>query len=45
MIRTKDIAERAGVSPSTVSNVIRGNYKKVPKKRRTEKKAMHFPMP
>ena len=34
MIRTKDIAERAGVSPATVSNVIRGNYKKMSKKRR-----------
>lgn len=32
MIRIKDIAERAGVSPTTVSNVIHGNYKKVSKK-------------
>ena len=29
MIRIKDIAERAGVSPTTVSNVIHGNRKKV----------------
>lgn len=32
MIRIKDIAERAGVSPTTVSNVIHGNYKKVSQK-------------
>lgn len=32
MIRIKDIAEQAGVSPTTVSNVIHGNYKKVSKK-------------
>lgn len=31
MIRIKDIAERAGVSPTTVSNVIHGNRKKVSK--------------
>lgn len=30
-IRIKDIAERAGVSPTTVSNVIHGNTKKVSK--------------
>lgn len=29
MIRIKDIAEKAGVSPTTVSNVIHGNKKKV----------------
>lgn len=29
MIRIKDIAKRAGVSPTTVSNVIHGNTKKV----------------
>lgn len=29
MIRIKDIAEKAGVSPTTVSNVIHGNRKKV----------------
>ncbi len=29
MIRIKDIAEKAGVSPTTVSNVIHGNHKKV----------------
>lgn len=29
MIRIKDIAEQAGVSPTTVSNVIHGNHKKV----------------
>lgn len=29
MIRIKDIAEQAGVSPTTVSNVIHGNTKKV----------------
>ena len=32
MIRIKDIAKRAGVSPTTVSNVIHGNYNKVSKK-------------
>lgn len=32
MIRIKDIAEQAGVSPTTVSNVIHGNYKKVSKR-------------
>ncbi len=32
MIRIKDIAKRAGVSPTTVSNVIHGNYGKVSKK-------------
>ena len=32
MIRIKDIAKQAGVSPTTVSNVIHGNYKKVSKK-------------
>lgn len=32
MIRIKDIAERAGVSPTTVSNVIHGNTKKVSQK-------------
>lgn len=32
MIRIKDIAEQAGVSPTTVSNVIHGNYSKVSKK-------------
>ncbi len=31
MIRIKDIAEKAGVSPTTVSNVIHGNRKKVSK--------------
>lgn len=31
MIRIKDIAEKAGVSPTTVSNVIHGNTKKVSK--------------
>ena len=43
MLRIKDIAEIAGVSPTTVSNVIHGNTKKVSKdtienlKRITEK--------
>lgn len=32
MIRIKDIAKQAGVSPTTVSNVIHGNYNKVSKK-------------
>ena len=31
MIRIKDIAKEAGVSPTTVSNVIHGNTKKVSK--------------
>lgn len=31
MVRIKDIAEKAGVSPTTVSNVIHGNTKKVSK--------------
>lgn len=31
MIRIKDIAEKAGVSPTTVSNVLHGNTKKVSK--------------
>lgn len=31
MLRIKDIAEIAGVSPTTVSNVIHGNTKKVSK--------------
>ncbi len=29
MIRIKDIARKAEVSPTTVSNVIHGNHKKV----------------
>ena len=29
MVRIKDIAKEAGVSPTTVSNVIHGNTKKV----------------
>ncbi len=32
MIRIKDIAKQAGVSPTTVSNVIHGNYNKVSEK-------------
>ena len=31
MVRIKDIAKEAGVSPTTVSNVIHGNTKKVSK--------------
>ena len=50
MIRIKDIARKAEVSPTTVSNVIHGNHKKVSEEpgNRTNgnitARAMHLPI-